>query len=272
MKIKVGLPLLTAVIFIISGCENKEKASAETTPEIQTSRTLGLAFLEENKLNESEAEFLKLTDLDPGNPMGFANLGLIYLRKGEYKEAEVHLKEAIRLDPENADIRLLMANVYEVNDQLDPSLQQLKKIIQFAPNHVKTLYSLSEFYGKFTDPESLRLHEQYLSKVAELAPENIVPKLQLIKLALQNDKPDEVLAYFEAIRQQYPEFPGDAQLYYNKILEALRAGKTAEILIGARTLHNVLKVTYPYQTGMHDLKEWGGLIGFPVITVGEPNS
>ncbi len=45
-----------------------------------TMRTLGLAYLEENKLSEAEAEFLKLTKLAPDEALGFANLGLVYLR------------------------------------------------------------------------------------------------------------------------------------------------------------------------------------------------
>ncbi len=272
MKIKIGLLLLTVVILILSGCGKEKKPGAERTREIHTSRTLGLAYLEKNKLNEAGAEFHKLIDLAPDNPMGYANLGLVYLRQGEYDEAVEQLQEAIILDPENADIHLLLAKVHEVNDQLDQSLRVLKNIIQFAPNHVKTLYSLAEFYGKASDPKSLRVREEYLSKVAELAPQNIIPKLELIKIALRNDKPDEVLKHLEAIRQQYPEFPEEAQVFYDKTLEALHAGKREDALGAARTLHNFLKITSPYQAGMHDLKERGGLIGFPVIIVNDVNS
>ena len=45
-----------------------------------TVRTLGLAYLEEFKLEEAEKEFLKFIDLAPDEKFGYANLGLTYLR------------------------------------------------------------------------------------------------------------------------------------------------------------------------------------------------
>ena len=48
-----------------------------------TIKTLGLAYLEEFKLDEAEKEFLKFIDLAPKEKMGYANLGLTYLRMGK---------------------------------------------------------------------------------------------------------------------------------------------------------------------------------------------
>ena len=69
------------------GCRQKRKPVADPG-EMISIRTLGLAYLEENKLEEAEAEFLKLVDLDPTEVLGYANLGLVYLRMGKYQEAE----------------------------------------------------------------------------------------------------------------------------------------------------------------------------------------
>jgi tetratricopeptide (TPR) repeat protein len=78
--------LLLGAIFLMTmlGCEQRPAVSS---PEILTIRTLGLAYLEENRLTEAEAQFTRLTELAPDEPLGFANLGLVHLRQGNYEAA-----------------------------------------------------------------------------------------------------------------------------------------------------------------------------------------
>ena len=87
--------------------ETKEEKKSDTLHKFEniiTARTLGLAYLEENRLGEAEAEFLKLITLAPEEAIGYANLGLVYLRMGKYQEAEEQLKKAIELDPDDPNI------------------------------------------------------------------------------------------------------------------------------------------------------------------------
>ena len=129
---------------VIETKEERKPDSLLRSENIITERTLGLAYLEENKLDEAEAEFLKLITLAPGEAIGYANLGLVYLRMGKYKEAEEQLKKAIKLDPDNPDIRLNLAEVYKFSNERDKSIKELKKTIEIAPDHVQTLYNLAE--------------------------------------------------------------------------------------------------------------------------------
>jgi len=66
------------------GSSERSAADAGT---ILTARTLGLAYLEENRLEDAQAEFTKLIRLAPDEPSGHANLGLVYLRLGRYQDA-----------------------------------------------------------------------------------------------------------------------------------------------------------------------------------------
>ncbi|MBS0001069.1 MAG: VCBS repeat-containing protein [Cyclobacteriaceae bacterium] len=253
-----------------SGCEKEQQTDRETYREILTSRTLGLAYLEENKLAEAEESFLKLTKLAPDEAMGYANLGLVYLRMGQYENSVEKLQEAIDKEPENPDIRLILAKVYEVTGELDKSLETLNEILTIAPEHIKTLYSLAEFYGKGNDSQSLQLRMDYLTKIVERHPENIVPKLYLIELLIRNEKSEEALQLLEGIEQQYPVFPDEAVAFYDKAKGSLKGSKYEEALTSVRIFHNFLKVSSPYQAGILELKGPGGeLIGFPVITMGE---
>src|SRR5665647_3488645 len=70
-----------------------------------TTQTLGIAYLEEFKLDEAEKEFLKYIKLSPKEKLGYANLGLTYLRSGKYDDAKKQLSKAIKIDPKDPDIR-----------------------------------------------------------------------------------------------------------------------------------------------------------------------
>ena len=48
---------------------------------------------------------------------------------GKYEDAEENLKNAIELQPGDPDISLILAKVYELNDQTEKSIQFLNEII-----------------------------------------------------------------------------------------------------------------------------------------------
>ena len=156
-----------------------------------SARTMGLAYLEENKLEDAEVEFLKLIDLAPDEALGYANLGIVYLRMGKYDQAEEQLEKAVELDPDDPDIRLNLARVYELTDQDAESVKELETTLEKDPDHVQSLYTLAESYGRSKDANSTQQWEMYMGKVVEAAPTNIVARLHLVEALLRNDKGDE---------------------------------------------------------------------------------
>ncbi len=143
MKVRFLFIIILAFSFLFYHCgrkrsddkrekiiETKEGRKSDTllrAGNIITARTLGLAYLEENKLDKAEAEFLKLITLAPEEAIGYANLGLVYLRMGKYPEAEKQLKKAIELDPDDPNIRLNLAEVYRLSDEGVKSIKELEK-------------------------------------------------------------------------------------------------------------------------------------------------
>ena len=89
--------LLILCSLFLSNCRNSEEKNKQKSTDLVTVRTLGLAYLEEFKLDDAEMEFLKFIDLAPDEKLGYANLGLTYLRMGKYQEAEKQLIKAIKL-------------------------------------------------------------------------------------------------------------------------------------------------------------------------------
>jgi len=265
-----NIHILLFIVFLTAGlinCKNPEKDSKQKSIELMTAQTLGLAYLEEFKLEEAEIEFLKVIKLAPNEKLGYANLGLVYLRNGNYQEAEKQLFRAIEIDSKDADIRLLLATVYQMDDKRDEAITVLKEALIFAPDHEKILYDLSELFSTETDEKSQSQRKDYIFQLVENEPENIVPHLNLTEIYINNGDVDKAIEQLEIIHKQFPEFPKEAVDYYDKTIALLNKKDKDNAIIQFTIFHNYLKVTSPYQADVMDLKGPGGsLIGFPLIT------
>ena len=71
------------VIAAATACRDKP-ASVQ---DLYTTRILGLSYLQRNQLPEAESQFKKLIELEPKDPVGYADLGLTYLQAGRYADA-----------------------------------------------------------------------------------------------------------------------------------------------------------------------------------------
>lgn len=255
------------------GCKQSPKDAQQEMINLMTTQTLGLAYLEEFKLDEAESEFLKYIKLAPKDKVGYANLGLTYLRMGKYPEAEKQLLKAISIDSKDADTRLLLATVYQMNDEQAKAISVLNEALEIAPGHVRILYNLSELYSVASDSESQNQRKNCIVQLVEKAPGNIVPQLSLIEIYIQNKEADKAIGQLEIIQKQFPEFPKEAIDYYTNTLDLLRKEDLVNAMVQFTIFHNYMKVTSPYQTGIMDLKGPGGnLIGFPLITYDQQSS
>ena len=264
--IRIFFLFILCLISIIS-CKETEAEKRQKAIEMMTTQTMGLAYLEEFKLEEAENEFLKLISLAPDEKLGYANLGLVYLRMAKYNEAEIQIQKAIKIDPEDADIRLLLATVYQLNGEREKAITELEDALNFAPDHSKVLYDLAEIYSVSSDEASQKQRKVYLQQLVDYAPENIVPQLQLTEMLIRDGESDKALERMEIMKKQFPEFPKEAVDYYDETLLLLRKNVSDQALIQFTIFHNYLKVTYPFQSGINDLKGPGGSsIGFPVIS------
>ena len=248
-------------------CKDTNEDSKQKSNTLISAQTLGLAHLEEFNLEEAEKEFLKVIELAPNEKHGYANLGLTYLRMSKYKEAEKQLFKAIKIDSKDADIRLLLATVYQMNGQQNKAILELEQALIFAPNHVKILYTISELYSLEKDEQSKNKREKYITQLVKKAPDNLVPKLHLIDIYIKKQENDKAIEQLEIILKQFPEFPKEAVPYYDNTLSALKKLDTDAAPIQFTIFHNYLKVSFPYQSGIKKLKGPGGaLIGSPLIT------
>jgi hypothetical protein len=261
-------------LLALLGCERRPPVS---TGEIVTTRTLGLAYLEENRLGEAETTFRRLTELAPHEPLGFADLGLVYLRQGNYADAEGSIRRALDLAPSDPDIRLMLAKVLALTDRVAEARRVLEGTLANTPAHLKSLYALAQLSADAADPEERARRVEYLQRLVALTPANVTARLLVIRARLEHNTPDDALAHLEQLHAQLPELPPPAVPFFDQAVAQMRAGRASEALRPMLVFTNFLRAAGAYQAGISALEGPGGVLtGFPIVTlsqtVGEQHS
>lgn len=263
-KLKHGFVVL--VFVVVCSCTRRQETEPLNNSEILSARNVGLAYLEENQVKEAAAQFSRLKQLLPDEPLGYANLGLVYLRMGKFSEAEAELQKALKLQPENPDINLILAEVYDRSGRYEDALPVLENSLAKNPDHSLSHYKAAQIYTRVSrkEPEKIIRH---LVQVLKVNPTSFPARMQLIEVLLQTGKTDEALAHFEELRRQLPELPPNSEEYYKQAVDFMHASRPQKALSPVRIFHNLLKPTPAYQTSIIQLNgPGGGLIGFPLVT------
>lgn len=88
-----------------------EKMAALKPNDPQISFKLGIAYLQNEKVEESKKALLKATELDPDHANAYYYLGVIEHSEGNNEEAKRFLQEVIRIDPEHTEAKQLLGNI-----------------------------------------------------------------------------------------------------------------------------------------------------------------
>ncbi len=263
------LLLMITLSLIISSCEKQNKISADMI----TARSMGLAYLEENKLVEAEAAFKKLIEIAPDEPLAFANLGLVYTRMGDYEKAETYFESALELAPNDPEIQFNLTELLILTNRGDKAIEILEETLRFNPDHIKTLYKLGKIYSNSDDVTISQKCSEYLTKVVDFLPTNLTAQLDLIEILLHQNKADMAASHMEKLNKIMPEFPKEAEVFYSTSLQNMLNDKVAESIPPFNIFRNILKPTILYRAGADELKGISGpLIGTPLITFSGDNN
>ena len=270
MKNSFVLLLFGLLSLAVVSCKETEEEKRQKAVTLMTTQTLGLAYLEELKLDDAEREFQKYIELAPGDKLGYANLGLVYLRMGKYPEAQEQLEKAHGMDQEDPDVSLLLATVYQMQGDKAKAISLLERALSGSPDHPKVLFDLCALYSTDPSEDAAMKRQEYLEQLEASTPGNLVPLILLAESYIKQGENDKATALLERLPAEFPAFPKESIPYYDETLALLRDTKAKEALLSFMVFHNYQKVTFPYQSGMTDLKGPGeSAIGFPLITYNE---
>ena len=245
-------------------------ADAPDPVELQTIRAVGLAHLEENRLEEAAAEFGRLVDMVPEEAAGHANLGLAYLRMGRLAEAEAALGRALAIDPGDPDVRLILSDVLLAAERPAEARAEVEQALAADVGHARALYALASMDADSTGSEAVARRAATLGALTTRHPGNVAARVEHIHALLVAGDADSAAAGLEDLRQLVPAFPVEGQDLFDGALRAARGGDAAGALAAVLPFRNVMRTTPGYQRGLRDLRGSGGVLaGLPVVTLGE---
>ena len=161
------------------------QAEPEVFNTILSHRNLGLAYLQENRLEAAQAEFTHLIQALPCDPLGYANLGLTYLRDDDPERALVPVEKALRLDPEDTAGRLILAEIYLAQGLDDQAREELIRVVEQAPRHLMAQYKLVELYARAQDDaERQEGMARHLQAIVDASPGNVAARSRLLQTLL----------------------------------------------------------------------------------------
>ena len=229
-------------------------------------RNLGLGYLEEERYSDGAREFMSFIAIAPKEASGYANLGWIYLQSpGKLDSAEIMLKHAMELSPDNPDIAFLVAKMYELTNRQNDAIEVLQNTLKQSPEHVLTLYQLSEYYRQPSEHFNLEKAEELLLDIVGVNPGNVAAQMKQIELSIKNNHPKAALFSMETVRRILPVLPADAVPIFNNAVQLLRENNTNQSLTQALMFHNLLKSTTYYRSGTVELRGNSGPIpGSPI--------
>jgi tetratricopeptide (TPR) repeat protein len=99
----------------------------------------GRIHLKRRAYAEAVERFSLVVTENPRNPMAFYFRALGHMGQGETKLAETDLLKAVELNPGIMDARLILADMYIRDKSPDLARQQVEKVLEIRPNHLRAI-------------------------------------------------------------------------------------------------------------------------------------
>jgi hypothetical protein len=226
---------------------------------------LGVSYLQRNQLGEAEAQFQKLTDLAPDDPLGFANLGFTYLQAGRFADAGA-ARPRPQARPSNADIGLARPRL-----RADQPGRRVARAPRAAPSRSERqrtcpLRARAARLRRHGSRRECALSRS-LRDVLGVASGNLVARLALVDAFVRASQSDSAVHQLEEVRRTPPEPTPEARARIDSTIQLLRAGNLAASRQMLDRLLQTMVVTSPYQASVEEVK-WteAAIPGRPVLT------
>jgi len=136
--------------------------SVDMEPEnLDAIRSLGLALLADNQLDEAQKQFQQLVDADPEDVAALDRLAEIQRRQGKYTLALETVKKALAKEPANLEAGYTEGLLYDVLGRYDDAIAVYQKMVE-ATGHANGAYTQDEKNNRsiFLDRLAAVYHEQ----------------------------------------------------------------------------------------------------------------
>lgn len=266
----VAYAVLLLLALVLAACDDggAPRSAEERATEILRARTQGLAYLQEDRLEEAEGEFRRLMELSPGDGAGPANLALVALRRGDAGEAEEMARRAARREPDDPWIRLVLARALELGGRDAAAQTERERALELDPGNLRALWSLAGGSSEHeAPPVEADRRTALLDRIVERAPANLPARLELVGSLLASGDAEAPATHLEEVRSLVPRFPAEATDAFDRALARARRGDAGGARPHAARFHDRMRVTASYQADLQDLLGPAGeASGFPIMS------
>jgi tetratricopeptide (TPR) repeat protein len=258
----VNKKLFVLIFLILCSCKREHQIDSKNIPELLRHQNLGLAYLEENQLQEARKEFETAIGLAPAEAAGYANLAVTLLREGNFPDAEKQAKVALQKS-DDPDVGLILAEIYDRSGRQQLAIAEVERTVQKNPGHVRSQFKLGQLYSR---TDQWQKAEPHLKRALERDPSNLAVRLLHVEALARTNNAQTAIEELSEARRELPELTADTSLYIERALEALRANKSEEAVPDVIGVHNLMKPTSLYQASIIDMVGPGGsAIGLPIL-------
>ncbi len=130
-------------------------------------------------------------ELDPSNAAAASRLGMIHLKREEFNRALPLLDIARRATPDDPELTAAAAAALNGQEKYGNALALLEPLRKKYPDDLRLLLPFAKAQA---GSGQLKIAGELYRQAEKLAPASPLPKLELARLYLQGDKPDEAAA------------------------------------------------------------------------------
>jgi tetratricopeptide (TPR) repeat protein len=253
--------VLVVAIALAAGCRRAPRVSDAIYRQAVVAFYVSLAALQTSQDLLARKELDRLIQLVPEEPAGWANLGLLLLRQQQFDDAAARLAKAAELAPRSAPIEGLQALVESRKGNLQESVRHWRRAIELDGSDLKAPFALAQelerLGGDANEAEALRLLDALMARSGNLA-----VQLEFARLAAKRGDAPALTRALDALAQQLPSWPPDAQERLKAVSQAAQANP-ASAATPAIFLKNVLIREPRYRAAL-------AAVSTPRSEVGEP--
>ncbi|PWN06688.1 FG-GAP-like repeat-containing protein [Rhodohalobacter mucosus] len=281
--LSVCASLLAAVVLV--SCGGNADGDAESGAEYNEAVADFYMSLAASQTDQSRFAFNKMNDVAvafPEEAAAWANLGVYAMRQGNLELAADRLSRARNLQPENADILFLSSMVESRRGAIGESISLLRQAAEAAPERPRILFALAAELEREDDVANAEEISQVLGRLYDLAPDNQVVLLELIRVAVKENRFEEAESYLNRLSDMSSEWSAENRDQFMTVRDELGSGNASDLLLELSFLRSGLGSESEFQADLLDLQLPPTDVGYliteflhlpePSVEVAEPDT
>ena len=228
---------------------------------LESAKNVGLAALEEGKLDEARRRFEIVRRLAPAEALGWADGAVAEMRAKDLERAKSLLAEALKRSGNDARVLALEGTRRELAGDAAGAVEVYEKAAAADQSDSASRWAAARLLSEKV-PGGAPRAAKAVEAALERAPANVFLLARLSELARAAGDPAKALDVHDRLRAilegKDPKLDG----YLEEARRALAAGDARTAGLKYRIVENLLRVSPRYQQARHDVE--AGVVGIPL--------